>query len=113
MPPKEQKGKQKELPAPTAPLLLTWDPMEWDIPEEEKRMTVRKAHEIIRKVLPATEYGYIPQRLESQETSLEEMFQILQSSLVQVFQSKFQSSDATLDLVHNRQIATETLIGAV
>lgn len=107
MDPKEQKGKRKELPTPTTPLLLSWDSMELDIAKEEKGTTRRKSHEIIQKVSPATGHGYLRQLPESQEQSFEEMFQILQRSLVQAFRDKFQMAGVDLNVVQNKQIATE------
>lgn len=41
------------------------------------------------------------------------MFQFLQTSLFQALQQKFQLATAALDLVRDRQVALETLIGAV
>lgn len=84
-----------------------------DIPEGERSGTVRKAQQIIRQVLPQEEHQYIPSREENQDTSLGEMFDILQNSLQQGFQSKFQAAASALDLVQNRQIASESLMRAV
>lgn len=69
--------------APPAPLLLQRKPMDLDVPDDEKAVTVRQVQKMILKVLLEEEHRYIPARAEGATTSPGEMFEILQTSLVQ------------------------------
>lgn len=110
MPQKESKGKRPKLLSPMAPHLLRWDPMVLDIPVGERSVMVRKAQEIIQRVLLQKKHPHISSKEKKPNPSREGRFDILQNSVLQACQSRFQAAGKSLDLVQNRQRAIESLI---
>lgn len=75
--------KQKEVPAPREGPLLTWEPMELNIPETSRVIVYDYAQELMLRALPAEAGPFISTNIQ-EETKLNrpQLFSAMQRSLV-------------------------------